>query len=105
MTDPEVSQPVAPPPMTEAQFRQAIKEFIDAYHTASMAEVDEKIATAVAAVSENTIKLGDKVALQAEQGMFLCAEEGGPTDEEEDFVLTSRREPGPWESWTLLKGV
>jgi hypothetical protein len=49
-------------------------------------------------------KYGDRLALRAHAGKVLCAEGGGPTEDGEAFVLTSRSGVGPWEQWTILKG-
>jgi hypothetical protein len=60
-------------------------------------EVEAMIAAAVA----DTVKYGAGVALRAHAKQVLCAELGGPAESNQPFELTSRAEPGPWETWTI----
>jgi hypothetical protein len=55
-------------------------------------------------------KYGDKIGLQAwgnpeagRPGKVLCAEQGGPEEDNQPFNLTSRSGVGPWEQWTILR--
>ena len=47
----------------------------------------------------------DKIALQASGGKVMCAESGGPAKDNDPFDLTARSGIGPWESFTIHKGV
>jgi hypothetical protein len=73
-----------PPPTSQGLTRAQVQSMIDA---------------AIAPLP----KYGDRIALRAHAGKVLCAEGGGPTEDGEAFVLTSRSGVGPWEQWTILK--
>lgn len=86
--------------------------------SATDAEQDAKIAALEADVRElraqlsECLKVGSKIALRAwgkpeegKPGYVLCAESGGPRGPELQFVLTSRTDAGPWETWTIEKGA
>ena len=53
----------------------------------------------------NCVQVGDKVALRMANGTVLCAEGGGPEDEKQPVVLTSRDSVGPWESFHVEEGT
>jgi hypothetical protein len=78
--------PIEPPPTTPPGLTRA--------------EVQAMIDASIAPLP----KYGDRLALRAHAGKVLCAEGGGPTEDGEAFVLTSRSGVGPWEQWTILKG-
>jgi hypothetical protein len=48
---------------------------------------------------------GDRLALQSANALYLCAEQGGPRDVGEPYVLTAKDAVGVWESWTVHKGT
>ena len=50
------------------------------------------------------LKTGDRVALQSDNKMFVCAEQGGPAKAGEPYNLTGRDSAGGWESFTLHRG-
>ena len=80
-------------------------------------EVEAMIAAALApvyALLAECVAYGAGVALQAHgeesgpgarEGKYLCAEDGGPTQEGAPFRLTGRSEVAPWETWTVTRGV
>lgn len=77
------------------------------------AEVQGLIDAALAPVLAQlavTVTYGDLVALQSSgththEGSFLTAEQGGPEDEGEAFVLTGHSDVEVWESWTIARGT
>jgi hypothetical protein len=78
------------------------------------AQVQAMIDTSIAAALTNVVHYDEKIALVSSgdesagvPASLLCAEAGGPADEGDEFLLTSRNgagDPGPWESWTLRRG-
>jgi hypothetical protein len=67
----------------------------------------EDLERRIVALEQNAIQFGQTVALQADGGLgkYLCADEGGPQNDDERFNLESRSTVGPWESWKTRKGV
>jgi hypothetical protein len=59
----------------------------------------------------DVLRYGEWVALQAcgktgtgQVGLYLTAEEGGPTESFEPFDLRGRDIVASWQSWKLLRG-
>ena len=55
------------------------------------------------------VKVGDKIALRCSgdgtaEGQVLCAEGGGPHEQNQPVVLTGRVAVGPWESFRIEEG-
>lgn len=94
----EVSQPIFEG-MTEAEARQAIKEYIDAKYTAMDAEVDARIAAATA----NAVQYGGRFSFKSYNGQFVCAHEGGPKEPNKVFEFQSRSSVGPHEVYEIVK--
>jgi len=98
-TTPPVEPPVEPPDsgdgLTEEQI-EALRAEVQRMIDASLVPVNAQLSEAV--------KIGDKIGLQAQKGMVICAEGGGPEVANERFELTSRQNVGPWESFTLHRG-
>lgn len=72
------------------------------------AQVAAMIATALEPVHAQlaeAVKFGDSLALEAANGMILCAEGGGPERTHQEFWLRSRTTIADWESWKVRRGV
>jgi hypothetical protein len=60
----------------------------------------------------NSVHYGDMISLRAsgetlrirDNGKFLSAENGGPTEDGKVFKLTARSRAGLWESWRVFRG-
>lgn len=59
----------------------------------------------------DVVQYGASIALQAagdpkngKEGKYVCAEQGGPREDNKLFKLTSRSSVGIWESWKLFRG-
>lgn len=83
----------------------------DAEQDAKIAALEQDVAWLKGQLSE-CLKVGSKIGLRAwgkpeegKHGYVLCAESGGPRGPELQFVLTSRTDVGPWETWTIEKGA
>jgi hypothetical protein len=63
---------------------------------AAVRPLREELATAV--------KFDQGIALEADSGMVLCAEGGGPRVPERRFELTSRAGVASWETWKVRRG-
>jgi hypothetical protein len=57
------------------------------------------------------VQYGARIALMSsgepstgQEGLFLCAENGGPANETEPFHLTGRLLIGLWERWMIHRG-
>ena len=99
-----MSEPVY---LTKDDVQDMIVKAMDRYHQELIVQLEavkEEAKVAITASVENAVQYGDSVALQADKGLFLCAEEGGPTQEKDPFTLSGRSMVGPWESWSLVKG-
>ena len=93
--------------LTKDDVQDMIVKALDRYHQTLKVELDaarDEAKADITASLDQAVKYGDLVALQADKGLFLCAEEGGPTVEKDPFTLSGRSMVGPWESWSLVKG-
>lgn len=98
-------------PLTKDDVQDMIVKALEKYHQELTVQLEaardaakEGISDFVVSSLEQAVKYGDSLAFQADKGLFLCAEEGGPTIEKAPFKLTGRSSVGPWESWSVLKG-
>lgn len=68
----------------------------------------EEVQAMIDASLEGVVRYGEGVALKSsgqgtKEGMFLCAEHGGPEKEWDPFELTGKKEIGPWETWIISR--
>lgn len=96
--------------LTDAQLAH-LEEHVDERNATVSADVDARIAAAVAPLADRiaqleaeAVKYGAHVSLKADAGQFMCAENGGPAKEKDPFKLTGRSTNGAWESFALVKG-
>ena len=54
---------------------------------------------------KDAFRPGDLLALQSSNGLFICAEQGGPSAEGREYILTGKDAVSVWESFTAHKGV
>jgi hypothetical protein len=70
--------------------------------------IDAALAPVLAELAE-AVKIGAPIAVKSygtdtHDGMYLCAEGGGPERPGDAFALTARASVSVWESWTVARG-
>jgi hypothetical protein len=60
---------------------------------------------ALAILDVAAAKIGSTIALRGASGTIICAADGGPVVDGDEYVLVARDSVGQWESFRLERGV